>query len=53
MFEASTRNCAGRPAQLRVLASNVLGEEGYWASPNGLLWPIAPRTARALLTVTF
>lgn len=43
----------GRPAQLRVLASNVTGADGYWASRDGLLWPIAPRTARALLTVTF
>lgn len=43
----------GRPAQLRVMASNVTGAEGYWASPDGLLWPIAPRTARAMLTLTF
>lgn len=43
----------GRPAQLRVMASNVTGAEGYWASADGLLWPIAPRTARAILTVTF
>ena len=43
----------GRPAQLRVLASNLTGEDGYWASPSGLLWPIAPRTVRALLTVSF
>lgn len=43
----------GRPAQFRILASNVTGAEGYWASPSGLLWPIAPRTVRALLTVTF
>ena len=44
---------AGRPALLRVLASNVTGEDGYWASPSGLLWPIAPRTVRATLTLTF
>ena len=44
---------AGRPAQLRVLASNVTGEEGYWASPSGFLWPISPRTVRAMLTLTF
>lgn len=44
---------AGRPAQFRILASNVTGEEGYWASPSGLLWPIAPRTVRAMLTLTF
>lgn len=42
-----------RPALLRVLASNVTGEKGYWASSSGLLWPIAPRTVRAMLTVTF
>ncbi len=43
----------GRPAQFRVLASNVTGEAGYWGSPNGLIWPIAPRTIRASLTITF
>lgn len=42
----------GRPAMFRVLASNLTGRTGYWASPSGLLWPIAPRTVRALLTVT-
>ncbi|MET0274004.1 MAG: hypothetical protein ABW360_13545 [Phenylobacterium sp.] len=44
---------AGRPAQFRVLASNLTGADGYWASPSGLLWPIAPRTVRATLTLTF
>jgi len=44
---------AGRPAQFRILASNVTGEKGYSASASGLLWPINPRTVRALLTVTF
>jgi iron complex outermembrane receptor protein len=44
---------AGRPAELRVLASNLTGAEGYWASPTGILSPIAPRTVRALLSVTF
>jgi iron complex outermembrane receptor protein len=44
---------AGRPADLRVLVSTVTDAEGYWAAPTGLLSPIAPRTARALLTVTF
>jgi len=44
---------AGRPAQFRVLASNLTGADGYWASPSGLLWPIAPRTVRAMLTLTF
>lgn len=44
---------AGRPAQFRVLASNITAEGGYWASPSSLLWPIAPRTVRAMLTLTF
>ncbi|HEY8618377.1 TonB-dependent receptor domain-containing protein [Phenylobacterium sp.] len=42
-----------RPAQFRVLASNVTGTEGYWASPSTTLWPIAGRTVRALFSVTF
>jgi iron complex outermembrane receptor protein len=44
---------AGRPAEFRVLASNLTDVEGYLAAPSGLLSPVAPRTARALLTVTF
>ena len=28
---------AGRPAEFRVLASNLTGAEGYWATPTGLL----------------
>lgn len=44
---------ANRPAEFRVLASNVTGVEGYWAAPSGLLSPIAPRTLRAMLTLTF
>lgn len=44
---------AGRPAELRVLASNVTGAESYSATPSGILAPIAPRTVRALLTITF
>ena len=44
---------AGRPAEFRVLASNVTGVEGYFAAPTGLFSPIAPRTVRAMLTVTF
>jgi iron complex outermembrane receptor protein len=44
---------AGRPAEFRVLASNLTGAEGYLASPSGLLNPIAPRTIRAVLTLTF
>jgi iron complex outermembrane recepter protein len=43
---------AGRPAEFRVLASNLTGVEGYSAAANGLLVPTAPRTVRALLTVT-
>jgi iron complex outermembrane receptor protein len=42
-----------RPADFRILASNLNGAEGYWASPSGVLQPIAPRSVRALLTVTF
>jgi iron complex outermembrane recepter protein len=42
---------AGRPAELRVLGSNLTGAEGYAASSSGLLVPIAPRTLRALLTL--
>lgn len=44
---------AGRPAELRVLASNLTGVEGYSATRSGILSPIAPRTVRAMLTVTF
>jgi hypothetical protein len=35
-----------------VLASNLSGVEGYLAAPSGVFSPIAPRTVRALLTVT-
>lgn len=44
---------AGRPAEFRVLASNLTGVQGYWVAPTGIFSPIAPRTVRALLTVTF
>lgn len=44
---------AGRPAQFRVLASNLTGVEGYCAAPTGIFSMIAPRTVRAMLTVTF
>jgi iron complex outermembrane receptor protein len=44
---------AGRRAEFRVLASNLTDVEAYLAAPTGLLAPIAPRTVRALLTVTF
>lgn len=43
----------GRPAQFRILASNVTGGEGWWASPSGQLWPVTPTTVRAMLTVNF
>lgn len=42
-----------RPAALRVLASNLTGEEGYLAARSGLLSPVPPRTIRAVLTMTF
>lgn len=38
---------------LRVLVSNVTGEEGWWASSSEMLWPVAPRTARATVTLNF
>jgi iron complex outermembrane receptor protein len=44
---------AGRPAELRLLGSNLAGVEGYWAAPTGLLSPIAPRTVRAVLYFSF
>jgi iron complex outermembrane receptor protein len=44
---------ADRPAEIRVLASNVTGAAGYSATASGILTPIAPRTVRALLTVKF
>jgi iron complex outermembrane recepter protein len=44
---------AGRPAELRVLASNLTGADGYLATPTGLLNPVPPRTVRATLTLTF
>jgi iron complex outermembrane receptor protein len=44
---------AGRPAELRVLASNITGTEGYLVAPSGLLTPVSPRTVRAILTFTF
>lgn len=43
----------GRPAQFRILASNVTNVGGYGAPGSGLLWPISPRSVRAMLTVTF
>ncbi|MET0498115.1 MAG: hypothetical protein ABW106_07585 [Steroidobacteraceae bacterium] len=44
---------AGRAAELRILGSNLTGVDGYRATPSGVLSPIAPRTVRAMLTVTF
>jgi iron complex outermembrane receptor protein len=44
---------AGRPAVFRVLASNLTGVEGYSVARTGLLLPLAPRTVRAMLTVSF
>lgn len=44
---------AGRPAELRIVASNLTGEEGYLAARSGLLSPIQPRTIRAMLTLGF
>lgn len=44
---------AGRDAQLRVLASNITGADGWWASPSGQLWPVTAPTVRAMLTVNF
>jgi iron complex outermembrane receptor protein len=44
---------ASRPAEFRVLASNLAGVKGYWASPSGVFSPIPPRTVRAMLTLTF
>lgn len=44
---------AGRPAELRVLASNIAGTRGYLVAPSGLLSPVSPRTVRAVLTVAF
>ena len=44
---------ATRPAEFRVLASNVTGVEGYSAAASGIFTPIAPRTVRAMVTLTF
>lgn len=43
----------GRPAQLRAVVSNLTNVNGYWASPGGVMWPVAPRTARIILSTTF
>ncbi|HYD45387.1 MAG TPA: TonB-dependent receptor [Phenylobacterium sp.] len=43
----------GRPAQFRVLVSNVTDEEGWFGSPSTQLWPISPRSVRASFSVTF
>lgn len=46
-------NLGGRPAELRILGSNLLDEDGYLVASSGLLSPVPPRTFRALLTVPF
>ena len=43
----------GRSADLRILGSNLLAEEGYIVAPSSLLSPVAPRTVRGVLTVAF
>jgi iron complex outermembrane recepter protein len=43
----------GRRADVRILGSNLLGEEGYLVASSGLLSPVPPRTVRAVLTVAF
>jgi iron complex outermembrane receptor protein len=43
---------AGRPLEFRMLASNITGESGYLAARTGVLSAIAPRSVRALLTLT-
>jgi iron complex outermembrane receptor protein len=43
----------GRSAELRVLGSNLLDEDGYLVASSGLLSPVPPRTVRAVLTVPF
>jgi iron complex outermembrane receptor protein len=44
---------ATRPAEFRLLASNITGVEGYFVAASGIFTPIAPRTVRAMVTVTF
>lgn len=44
---------AGRPAQFRAVVSNLTDEDGWWASPSTILWPVSPRTVRATLSMTF
>lgn len=44
---------AGHASELRILGSNLTGTEGYLVAASGQLAPIAPRTVRAVLTVTF
>ncbi len=43
----------GQPADLRILGSNLFGDEGYLVAPSGLLSPIPPRTVRAALSISF
>ena len=44
---------AGRPADFRIVGSNLTGVEGYLATPSGVFLPISPRSVRALFSVTF
>ena len=37
----------GRPAQFRVLVSNVTAEEGWFASSSTILYPISSRTVQS------
>lgn len=43
----------GRPADVRILGSNLLGEEGYLVASTGMLSPVPPRTVCAVLTIAF
>lgn len=43
----------GTNVLVRALVSNALDERGWWGSSSEMIWPVAPRTARATVTVTF
>lgn len=56
MIDVGTRyrfKLAGGDALFRVVLVNALDERGWWASPSELLFPVAPRTFRASLTLRF
>lgn len=40
-------------AHFRMLASNITGTRRWVTNASGLLVPVAPRTIRGILTVTF